>query len=130
MCCQGDDWTSHVVVDGKLITGQNPQVSTLPAVENAGLVPDMSMSLHCIGCCGPGHNALTGPQSLLQLHILHDPPGYLGAVHLAMHMRIGLGAYCKLELEDYLTLVCYLVAVEREGWRSDSGGLGGLRKRC
>jgi hypothetical protein len=62
VCCQGDDWTSHVVVDGKLITGQNPQVSTLPAVENSGLVPDMSMSLHCIGCCGLGHNALTGPQ--------------------------------------------------------------------
>jgi hypothetical protein len=67
---------------------------------------------------------------LLQLHILHDPPGYLGAVHLARRMRICLGAYCKLKLEDYLTLVCYLVAVEREDWRSDSGGLGGLRKRC
>lgn len=26
---QGDDWTSYVVVDGKLITGQNPQVSIL-----------------------------------------------------------------------------------------------------
>jgi putative intracellular protease/amidase len=26
-CLQGGDWSSHVVTDGKLITGQNPQSS-------------------------------------------------------------------------------------------------------
>lgn len=36
---QGDDWSEHVVADGKLITGQNPQSSevsryTMPLVCN------------------------------------------------------------------------------------------------